>query len=771
LSALDPVTVSVIQGALEGVALEMGHKLMRMAHSSIIRESEDFGCCILNARGEQLCESIHSTPLQSGPMPGYLRGIFKAFAERGDIFRPGDVVMHNDPYAGASHGPDVAFVVPIFHDGQLVAFSGTAAHHVDIGAMSPGSSGIVDAIDAYAEGLQFKAIKVVDAGHRNNMVWQLLRDNLRASHIVLGDMEAQIAAAETGARRFLDLASRFETGTLLAAGEIILDQSERLMRSAIARLPDGVYRATNRLDGFLDSADPRHRNLKLSVAVIVEGESIIVDLEGTSPQIDDRPLNMPFHGTVDCAVWLTLKSILLDEAMHGPAPHNSGLVRPITIKAPAGSLANPLFPAPTIARACAGNHLADTVMKALASCVPQNVSAGIGAPKGVAFTGHNDGQHWVHLEVFEGAYGGRFGKDGMDAIDTLYVNTRNNPIEDIEVHAPLRVERYELRENSAGPGQWRGGFGSIRAFRMLSDGGLSVEGDGHANAPWPILGGEPGTVSQLVLQRQSGETLSLPSKVSYRRAAAGDLLTVIGGSGGGYGDPLTRDPKLVLKDVEDGLVAVDDAQDIYGVVMHDGRVDVSKTEAERRWRASRGKAGDYHEIALERLDATAFSPFGTILDLDAFASAPLDVGQGAAVDFVTGEHPSLLHVRFPTTEPVFDVVERHLHTDQVFIPLEPKPVIMTAGLEASREAMRAFLMDGRTGVVLKAGVWHSLARFPVAPGGALFVMATGRETEQELRAHESGNGKLSRTEMISLRDADCPGVRVVDPRGLLASEV
>ncbi|MBM3518311.1 MAG: hydantoinase B/oxoprolinase family protein, partial [Alphaproteobacteria bacterium] len=347
----------MIQGALEGVAIEMGHKLMRMAHSSIIRESEDFGCCILNARGEQLCESIYSTPLQSGPMPGYLRGILKALSVRGESFRPGDVVMHNDPYAGASHGPDVAFVVPIFHNEQLVAFSGTAAHHIDIGAMTPGSSGIVDAIDAYAEGLQFKAIKVLEGGHRNDMLWQVLRDNLRASDIVLGDMEAQIAAAETGARRFLDLASRFGIETLLSAGETILDQSERLMRGAIARLPDGVYRASNRLDGFLDSADSRHRDLVLSVAVIVEKDSIIVDLEGTSAQIDDRPLNMPLHGTVDCAVWLTLKSILLDEALHGPAPHNSGLVRPITIRAPVGSLANPVFPAPTIARACAGNHL------------------------------------------------------------------------------------------------------------------------------------------------------------------------------------------------------------------------------------------------------------------------------------------------------------------------------------------------------------------------------------------------------------------------------
>ncbi len=766
----DPITVAVIQGALDGIAIEMGHKLMRMAHSSIIRESEDFGAAILNARAEQWCESIHSTPLQSGPMPGYLRGIFTAFERRGEAFRPGDVVMHNDPYGGASHGPDVVFVVPIFVDERLVAFSGIAAHHVDIGAMSPGSSGIVEAIDAYAEGLQFKAIKVVNNGVSNDAVWQLLRDNLRVSHIVIGDMQAQIAAAETGARRFEDLVARFGLETVLASGKIILDQSERLMRAAIARLPDGVYRAENALDGFLDSADPRHRDLRIAVAITVAGDSIDVDLTGTSQQLDDRPLNMPLVGTVDCAVWLTLKSVLLDETVHGPAPHNSGLVRPISIRAPLGSLANPRFPAPTIARACAGNHLADTVMKALGQCIPEGISAGIGAPKGVAFTGHDGDEHWVHLEVFDGAYGGRNGKDGMDSVDTLYVNTRNHPIEDIEIHAPLRVERYELRENSAGPGRWRGGFGSVRAFRMLTDGGLSVEGDGHAHKPWPFAGGEPGTTARLVLRRASGEIASLPSKVSYRRATAGDLLTVVGGSGGGYGPAILREPAAVLADVEDGLVSIDAALRDYGVVIHDGRVDQAATRAVRSARAEPTTSAGEYELVLEQLDPATFAPFGTVLDIDAFAGRPADIGHGAQIVFDTKETPALLHVRFATTDPAFDLVERHLFTDQAFVPLESKPVIMTAGLEPKPEAMRAFLLDGRHGVVLRAGVWHSLPRFPVEPGGALFLMATGKETEAELRAHEAGIGELTRTELVSLANDAYARVRVVDRDGLLAAQ-
>src|SRR6201986_2624102 len=198
---IDPITPAVIRGALENIAVEMGYKLMRMSYSSIIRESEDFGAALVDAAGSGLAESAQSTPLQSGPITSYIRGILNALQARGDKVRPGDVIMHNDAYGGASHGPDVAFAVPVFHDGRLVAFAATTAHHLDIGALTPGSCGIVDAIDAYAEGLQFKAIKVYDRGVRNDAVWQLLRDNIRVSDLVVGDMEAQIAAARIGAER------------------------------------------------------------------------------------------------------------------------------------------------------------------------------------------------------------------------------------------------------------------------------------------------------------------------------------------------------------------------------------------------------------------------------------------------------------------------------------------------------------------------------------------------------------------------------------------
>lgn len=564
---VDHVTASVIQGALENIAVEMGYKLMRMSYSSIIRESEDFGAALVDSEGRGLAESAQSTPLQSGPIPGYVRGVLRILAERGESIEPGDVIMHNDAYAGASHGPDVGFIVPVFHNDSLIAFATTTAHHLDIGALTPGSCGIVDAIDAYAEGLQFKAIKVYEKGQKVTPVWHILHDNIRVSDLVVGDMEAQIAAARFGAEQLGELIDRYGRTTFDAACDAVMNYAERLMRQAISALPNGRYSATTYIDGYLDDPNPARRELPLVVTINIKDDEMLVDLTGTTPQVSDRPINMPLEGTVDIAIWLTVRSVLLDTETHGHIPVNDGLVRPIKIVAPEGCLANPVFPAPTIARFCPGNQLADTVMKALAEVAPQQVSAGIGNLRVIAFSGLKDSTHWVHMEIFEGSYGGRHGKDGMDAVDTLYANTRNNPIEDIESHLPLRVSRYELREDVCGAGEWRGGFGSIREFEYLSDGAAAVEGEGHHFSPWGFRGGDDGGVASLNLARVDGEIQEMPSKVPHTTLNAGDRFVCVGPAGGGYGDPFQRDPTRVLMDVKDGLVSRQSAERDYGVAI------------------------------------------------------------------------------------------------------------------------------------------------------------------------------------------------------------
>ena len=297
---------------------------------------------------------------------------------------------------------------------------------------------------------------------------------------------------------------------------------------------------------------------------------------------------MPLEGTADIAIWLTIRSVLLDTEVHGHIPVNAGLIRPITIVAPKGCLANPTFPAPTIARFCPGNQLADTVMKALAQAAPSSVSAGIGNLKVIAFSGLKDETHWVHMEIFEGSYGGRLGKDGMDAVDTLYANTRNNPIEDIETHLPLRVLRYELREDVAGAGKWRGGLGSVREFTFLSDGGASVEGEGHRYRPWGFLGGGEGMPAKLDLfVPGSNDARALPSKVPYMGIGKDGRFVCYGPAGGGYGNALERDPARVADDVLDGVITVETALKDYGVVVSaKGVVDQAATARQRAARTS-----------------------------------------------------------------------------------------------------------------------------------------------------------------------------------------
>jgi N-methylhydantoinase B len=549
---VDPITVMVIGGALNSIAIDMGYRLARMSYSSIIRESEDFGCAICDSEGRQLCEATQSTPLQSGPIAGYLAGIERRFAELGDAWRPGDVVVHNHPYYGSSHQPDVAFCVPVFLREELIGFSVTTAHHLDLGALTPGSCGIVNATDTFAEGLLLNAVRVEEAGERVESAWRIIADNTRIPRLVLGDMEAQVAAAKLGAARYAELAETFGLDAVRAASEHLMDHSERMLRNQIEKLPDGRYEAEGMIDGFLDHPDPTYRNLQIKVAVTVDGSDLHVDLDGTSPQVD-LPINMPFVGTVDVAIYMTLRSLLLDTEHHDAVSTNSGLFRPIAISAPLGCLANPRFPAPTIARFCPGNIVADTLMRAMAQIIPERVAAGVGNLKVVAFSGDDDGAAWVYMDIVEGSYGGRRGKDGLDAVDTLYANTRNNPVEDIESHYPLRVTRYELRDEGAGAGRWRGGLGSIREFEFLADGGFSLEGDGNAIPPPGLFGGEPGRPGEVTMNPGTGAEQALPSKIPYRSVRKGEVLRLLAPCGGGYGDPAERDAAALARDAADGI--------------------------------------------------------------------------------------------------------------------------------------------------------------------------------------------------------------------------
>ena len=300
----------------------------------------------------------------------------------------GDVVIHNHAYYGASHEPDVGFVVPIFHGGELVGFSVTTAHHLDLGALAPGLLRHRRRDRRVRRGAAVQRDQDRGGGPSNEWIWRLMRDNVRAAQLVVGDMEAQVAACRIGAERFVELLDRYGIETVRAASEELMDYSERMLRREIEQLPDGTYEAEGYIDGFADDPDPANRDLRIKVTVTVEGDTIHVDLTGTSPQISDLPINMPFVGTVDIAIYVTMRSILLDTRPPRVAsrrtPGSCGRSRS---SRPRAALANPTFPAPTIARFCPGNIVADTLMRALAPVVPESVCAGVGNLKVVAYSG------------------------------------------------------------------------------------------------------------------------------------------------------------------------------------------------------------------------------------------------------------------------------------------------------------------------------------------------------------------------------------------------
>lgn len=583
---IDPIKRRVIGGSLANICDEMGHRLTRTSYSSIIRESEDFGCALLDEQARQIAET-DSTPLQMGPIPAYVEGVIELFTERGETFEEGDVIIHNDPYYGASHAPDFAIIVPVFHDGDLTAFSVTTAHHLDVGADKPGTC-IIETVDAYSESIRLDALKIVEGGERNETAWQMIGDNLRVPDMVMGDIEAQISAARVGADRLQELFDEHDHETVKLAGEAVMTYSERMLRSEIESLPDGTYTAEGHIDGFLDSDDPTEKDIFLGVDLIIDGSNIQVDLSRCASQVDGRPINMPFAGTVVPAVLLVVRSTLLDTESFDFVPQNDGISRPIEVKAPEGSIANPRFPAPTIARFCPGNRIADLTLKALSEVVPEQTCAGIGNLKVCTYSGvTEDDEYWVYMDITSGSYGARPNEDGLDAVDTLYANTRNNPIEDIESHYPLRITRYELREDSDGAGRNRGGIGSIRETEFLSGGRVSIEGDGSKYPPWGTDGGHDGTTGAVIVEDEITEDTPR-SKMSNKAMDVGQRIRTVGPCGGGWGDPYERSPEAVRNDVDDDLISRERAKEVYGVALTDDlQIDESVTRDLRAARQSK----------------------------------------------------------------------------------------------------------------------------------------------------------------------------------------
>ncbi|MDN6226990.1 MULTISPECIES: hydantoinase B/oxoprolinase family protein [Actinomycetes] len=564
-----PILMRVIGGAINSTAKEMASVMLRMAYSSIIRESEDLGAGIFDAEGNTLAES-DTTPMFMGSMPKIVKGVIRLLD--GDI-NEGDVILHNDPYNGATHSPDVAIVTPIFHEGELVAWAGASGQLLDIGGAHAGL--MVDISDAQAEGQIFRALKIVEGGKKQDVLLKHILSNTRTPKQNAGDLEAMMAACRLAGSRYLEIIETYGRDAVAEACNQWLDYSERMMRQRIATVPDGVYTTET---GWLDD-DGRNTGVKLpiEVKVIIEGDTITYDLTGSSPQVPTA-YNCAFEGTTVSAFSFITRMIFLDEAtseVH--VPQNEGMLRPVNVIAPEGTIFNPTYPAATFARFNQVQRAVDMALRALAPVVPGQITAGNSAHLHfMSYSGWDEkaGEYWVYLECDEGAYGGRPESDGPDSVANLIDNTRNNPIEELEWRFPMLTQRYELRDDPAAPGEFRGGVGIVRCAKFLTDTDVTCEADRHeGDKPWGIFGGHDGLNASIVHNPGTPEAENWPSKVTAAKMKAGDSLQITVPSGGGYGDPAKRDPLKVCEDVMDGFATLEQAEKIYKVALVSDGVD------------------------------------------------------------------------------------------------------------------------------------------------------------------------------------------------------
>jgi len=549
----DPIELELVRDALESIVDEMALTMIRTAHSQTLKSAVDMSTALCTPEGELLAQSM-TLPLHLFSIPPALGAVLRAFA--GDV-HPGDIFALNDPYDGGSHLPDIFVFKPLFVDEALTAWVCTSAHHADIGGRVAGGNGC-DSTEIYAEGLRIPPLRLYDRGVRQEVIFELIRRNVRVPTVVMGDLHSQLAACHVGERVFGELVARRGAARLQQLFPEVMEYAERFTRAEIARLPDGVYSFTDYIDddGIEDGPIP------LTLTITIQGDSMLADFAGSAPQV---------RGAINCPLAFARSVVLagvrciLDERI----PNNGGFHRPIEVVAEPGTVVNPVLPAPVAARGLTGFRLANLVFGVLAQVRPDLVPAAeSGGDTGISLAGYYpDRRPFVYVEFLCGGWGGRPDRDGVDGCASMVVNTGCNPIEQLEATYPFRIERYEFVPDTGGAGVHRGGLALVREYRFLEEEGtLQIRSDRHKFRPYGLAGGGPGAPASNVLNPDTPHEQILPSK-TLLRIKRGDLLRHTLAGAGGFGDPRGRDPALLREDVRNGKVTPEGARRDYGAAL------------------------------------------------------------------------------------------------------------------------------------------------------------------------------------------------------------
>jgi N-methylhydantoinase B len=571
---LDPVTLEILGNKAAAATEEMCFTLQRVGRTLYVKETADFCCALAGLDG-----TFFAYPRSIG-VSGFVGLDCRPTIEAVDPLEPGDVILTNDPYHShglSTHLPDLHVIEPYFHDGRIVTYGWAFVHCSDVGGRVPSSISPTNA-EIFQEGLQIPPVKLMRAGALNRDVELLFRANSRTPDANMGDIRAMLAALAMGRQRVAQIIAQHGVGNLLTAQQDLVAYTADKARAVLRRLPEGTYRFTDYLDSDVVSDLP----VRLAVSVTLGDGRIHIDFTGTDPQLA-AAMNIPSGGRVH--PWLTLRVMALVATLDRTVPLNAGLLRPISLTAPEGSVVNPLRPAAVGVRHAACVRVNDVVNGALGLAAPDTMTAANGGmivPIVVAEPDGRGGQNVQVVEPMTGGTGARRSADGTDGRDPSISNLANNPVETVEAELGIEVERYALRPDSGGAGEWRGGCGLEIAFRILSERAM-VLARGMERAvfrPWGAHGGRPGEPARLTVTTADGKTSEL-RKLDLLAVGRGDVVTLETAGAGGFGDPLRRDSARVLDDVRRGLVSVEVARREYGVAVLDGEVDEAATRALR----------------------------------------------------------------------------------------------------------------------------------------------------------------------------------------------
>jgi N-methylhydantoinase B len=553
---LDPVTLEVVKNALASIADEMALVVMRSAYSAIVRDSMDYSTAIADHNGEIVAQGL-TLAVQLGSFPDCLRMVVE---RHGKTALAGDIFIFNDPYgSGGQHLPDIYIVKPIFAGKDLVGWACTMAHHCDVGGITPGSTAM-HATEIHQEGLCIPMLRLFEAGRPNDTLFSIIGKNTRQPRYLLGDIRAQIAACNAGEKGYIDLVSRYDYALLSRYFSALQDQAERLMRGIIRSIPEGIYTATDYIDGLGENPEP----IAIRAKIEVRDERVRIDLSGSSEQVQ-AAINCPI-AMVRSAAYCAIRCLSDIDI-----PNCQGYMRPIVIDAPEGTIVNPRYPAACAARGVVGYRVFDTIMAAFAAAAPSRVIAGCeGGPTLLSIGGTHNGKPFVLTEVMVGTWGARATLDGIEGISNPAANLSNQPIEIIEAETPLEIVCYGVVADTAGAGHRRGGLAFVREFRLREgSAAFTLRSDRRRHPPYGIASGLAGAPSSNTVLRADGRSEELPTMpMGVIELRPGDSLRHISAGGGGYGAPGDRPRSAIVADVVAGKLSKSGALRDYGVVIN-----------------------------------------------------------------------------------------------------------------------------------------------------------------------------------------------------------